>query len=59
MRITHKKTIDKQLVGKAQAKLDAARAYAAKEMADLESEISKIKVVGSRYDALQESKIQK
>ena len=33
--------------------------FSAKEMADLESEISKIKVVGSRYDALQESKIQK
>lgn len=38
MRITHKKTVNKQLVGKAQAKLDAARAYAAKEMADLRAQ---------------------
>lgn len=35
MRITSKKTVDKQAVGRAQAKLDAARAYAAKEMSDL------------------------
>ncbi len=33
--------------------------FSEEEMLALENEISKIKVVGSRYDALQESKIQK
>ena len=35
MRITHKKTIDRQATGAAQKRLDDARAFAAKEMQEL------------------------
>ena len=35
MRITHKKTVDRQAVGAAQAEMDRARAFAAAEMKDL------------------------
>lgn len=35
MRITHKKTVDRQAVGAAQKRLDAAREFAAKEMKEL------------------------
>lgn len=34
-------------------------AFSAEEMAELETTVAAIPIVGSRYDALQESKIQK